>query len=197
MSRLFPSLALAILIFAGCPPDLGNPPDDDDDLLDDDDATDDDDVTDDDDAVSTDPPGMAWGWWFGECGGGCLGDMTFAADGPVTYAITGWDGETYGLAEAPALNDRGDDLLEEAMDATPIGDLEETYGCPDCADGGGSYFQFDLGPVSLRTEYEYGRAPDELAVLAEAMAAILWDFEACTFEYLEPFDCEPRVVIGR
>jgi hypothetical protein len=170
-------LALTLLLALGCPPERPNI------------------ELDDDDAVTT--RGFSAGWWFGECGGECRGDLVVTDAGPVTYAITGWDDQIFWTGESPGLTAAGEDLLQTALDATPDG-LDAVYGCPDCADGGGFYVEIDVGVSDLaRSEYEHSRPPEVLVDLDRAAWLLLGDFDACTFRYIEPFECEPRVIIGR
>ena len=178
MNRLLiPCLLLPLF---GCPPARGDLP-----LDDDDDAG-----GDDDDAA------FSAGWSFGECGGECLGELSLS-DAGLTYTISGWGGEVYWLQDSPGLTASGDVLLNGALDATPVAELEPVYGCPDCADGGASWVEFLIDGAAARTTYENGRPPVALEALDAALRSIYWDFDSCGFEYIEQFACESRVVIGR
>lgn len=72
---------------------------------------------------------------YGECAGPCVTTLTIS-DGALHLDIVGYDDDTYASNDG-LLTDLGQSLLEvmeaELADAGP---LQETYGCPDCDDGG-------------------------------------------------------------
>jgi hypothetical protein len=62
------------------------------------------------------------------------------------------------------LTSQGAARLESLATSLPE-DLQETYGCPDCADGGASFLALLRDSDSHRSEYEYGNPPAELAAI--------------------------------
>jgi len=199
--------ALAVLL-AGCAPSLGDdddgspPPGDDDDASpgDDDDDIDDDDVTtgdddDDDDDVTPEPyvENYSAGWWFGNCAGACLGDLVFPELGPqVAYVIRNWDDpEDFLFGADGELTPEAHEELLALLAAVDTGLLEPTYGCPDCADGGGQYMQWDFGPVAFRSDYEFGDPPAVLADLDLFVLQVQRELTSCDFDRVQPQPCEP------
>jgi hypothetical protein len=51
-------------------------------------------------------------------------------------------------------------------------ELQATYGCPDCADGGAESITYQNGAVSKTVVFEFGNPPDELRPLADTLRAI-------------------------
>lgn len=47
--------------------------------------------------------------------------------------------------------------------------LDETIGCPDCADGGGQWIEISRGGEVYRVTYEYGTPPPELEELVNEL----------------------------
>ncbi len=178
--------------------------DDDDATADDDDTTppgptDDDDVGDDDDVPPPDdddtPPeplsgDVGYGYYFGECGGACRGDLVIEAGSDVALTVSDWNGDVY-FGGVTALTGDGTGELLSTLLQLDSDTLQEVHGCPDCADG--EYVTFPVEDSEWRSDYEYGDPPPELAALDAVMDAIVAELIACDFDFwLQAFpDCVP------
>jgi len=101
--------------------------------------------------------------WAGECAGGpCSQDLDFDADGTMTLTGADWDGTGY-IANAGSMTEDGTERLHELEDDLRDVTLEDTYGCPDCDDGGGMTIVLDTEAGEASTDYPTGEAPTELA----------------------------------
>lgn len=134
------------------------------------------------------------GWSFGFCGGACVGELAF--DGTaVQLTITGHEpgGEVY-LDNAGDLTGDGLQALQTALAALTGVALEETYGCPDCVDGGASHVTLARDGVTSTHTYEYGEPPEVLTELDALLEKLNDALETCTAnEYIEIGDgCKPR-----
>ncbi|MEZ4237179.1 MAG: hypothetical protein R3F59_13700 [Myxococcota bacterium] len=95
--------------------------------------------------------------WFGQCAGACRVELAVHPDPVVRIRDPG----DRVLLEAPGrwtpAGEAERDQVEADLADTP---LQDVYGCPDCADGGGMELALSDGAV---TRWEYARPPDELA----------------------------------
>ncbi len=137
-----------------------------------------------DDGSSSAGPGLTGaGWSFGMCLGYCRADLRI--DG-TALTQTGHDRE----AEAALyenhgeLTEQGMALIDSAIAALDGETLKETYGCPDCADGGAAYLTISDGEGESRHDMEFGAPPDELAELYELSTSVMTALESCTSDEL-------------
>ena len=122
------------------------------------------------------PPGensfKGGGTFFGMCAGACKLDVTVDGD-KVNFVASNWDDTIY-VDNDGTLTPEG---LEAAhtLAADLVGvELQETYGCPDCADGGGAYVVLLRQGVESKHTYSFGQPPVELE-LCEAFSKVLRD----------------------
>jgi|GEM_PF-2035138 len=194
---------LILLLASGCSPTLN---DDDDAASDDDDATgDDDDATgDDDDATGDDDdddddtpppytPGVVFSGWYGECAGECRRDMSIGESDPrVSFVTSDWENTIY-VQRAGILSNAGVQILSDALQTADPADVEGSYGCPGCDDGGVRQITWDLGPVAVSSQYEWGDPPPILLELVDVLSAIEAEIETCNYgDFFESIpDCDP------
>ena len=128
------------------------------------------------------------GSYFGECGGPCLQTITLS---PLQLTIEEWFGEVPLAVQAGELTAAGINEVERVDNGIPA-TLAPSYGCPDCADGGGMRLTLIDGG---RTEHdwEYSRPPAELEDVDNLYGELwdaLWNCEAN--DWVTPAaDCEP------
>ena len=137
------------------------------------------------------------GYYYGECGGACKGDLTLQGDA-LAHAVTGWEDDSFG-AWTGALNDVG--AAERAAVEQLLGTITiaALYGCPDGADGGGGYLLLDIDGAMVRTDYPLDgaceEAPPEILQANAFVAPIMAGFAQCAptshFTIDEP--CTPVV----
>ncbi|MBM4372478.1 MAG: hypothetical protein FJ098_12535 [Deltaproteobacteria bacterium] len=115
---------------------------------------------------------------FGMCFGPCKTDLSL--DGKAAHLVRqGWDGTIYtdtwgtltedGLAEAKA--------LAVALIGVP---LLDTYGCPDCADGGAKYVALRREGLSSTHAYEFSAPPEPLKDADAFVFAVVDALLSCT-----------------
>ena len=107
---------------------------------------------------------ISWGSSFGECLGYCLEELQVTAT-EIRLTRSSWDALHYPAivsthANAPAAWDS----LRSALAASRLQELAETYGCPDCADGGAEWVE--VAAPAKRVTFEYGHAPARLEAVA-------------------------------
>lgn len=137
------------------------------------------------------------GYYYGECGGACKGDLTLQGDA-LAHAVTGWEDDSFG-AWTGALTDVG--AAERAAVEQLLGTITiaALYGCPDGADGGGGYLLLDIDGAMVRTDYPLDgaceEAPPEILQANAFVAPIMAGFAQCAptshFTIDEP--CTPVV----
>lgn len=115
---------------------------------------------------------VRWGTSFGMCLGYCVERLEVTPT-QVRLTVTSRDSvanppRTYERATTPAeWQSLTTDLQAVAFDR-----LNETYGCPDCADGGAEWVEVDDADLEKRVTYEYGKSPAEIADVAARLRAI-------------------------
>ncbi len=131
------------------------------------------------------------GWSFGFCLGPCRGELDIEGEA-LALRVTDRTG-----SQVLALN-RG--RLTSSASARLVGlgaslpaDLLETYGCPDCADGGASWLTVARDSSSRRSEYEYGNPPAELTSADELLTSVMEALRDCreTSEVTLEAGCAP------
>ncbi len=95
------------------------------------------------------------GSFFGECWGACKQDVTIAGTA-VKFVASNWDDTIYvdndGVLTAAGL------ARSQELAVALIGvELEDVYGCPDCADGGGFYLMLERDGVESKHTYPFGQ----------------------------------------
>lgn len=114
---------------------------------------------------------ISQGTFFCECFGECLTLVT-AAEG--TFEVS-----TYQTCSPTSTIQRDcAEFLPEAefraltglIDWEAFRKLEETIGCPDCADGGGQWIEISRGGEVHRVTYEFGNPPTELVELVDELS---------------------------
>lgn len=116
-----------------------------------------------DDTAYQPTPVVAAGSSFGECLGRCDADLAIVGD-DLTLTFTSNNSEipdlvNTGTLTAAAIADL-DDLAQALADSTVL----DTYGCPDCDDGGASHLDRIVGGDAVaRTTWEHGNPPPVLA----------------------------------
>ncbi len=131
------------------------------------------------DEASSMQPGLAGaGWSFGMCAGYCGADLS--VDGAALVQS--------GHARAPdeqlyehhgTLTAEGLARFDDAASALAGVTLEDTYGCPDCADGGAAYVVIATGDGESRHTMEFGKPPEVLADVYDLSTAVMNALESC------------------
>jgi hypothetical protein len=78
----------------------------------------------------------------------------------------------------PAEEDRFRDILN-AVDYKAFQKLPDTFGCPNCADGGAEFIEVERDGVVKRVTYEAGKVPDELKEVEARIKLVLESFKDC------------------
>ncbi|MGH9321529.1 MAG: hypothetical protein ACRD3V_16785 [Vicinamibacteria bacterium] len=117
------------------------------------------------------------GWSFGFCIGPCRGDMGIEGVA-LSYRISDRTEQQVFAINRGRLTASGAARIDTLAQALPA-DLLDQYGCPDCADGGASYFVVDRESGSERTEYEHGNPPPELAAIDGYLASVMEALREC------------------
>lgn len=126
---------------------------------------------------------LKYGTSFGECLGYCIQYVTIEG-GQALLTMKGWDMD--GPLEdkncsIQYFRDPLPDYLEK-FDLEAFMDMDDVYGCPDCADGGAEFLELSIrGTVKLVT-FEYGDAPAEISGVVESLRDLKETFGECETE---------------
>ena len=98
---------------------------------------------------------ITFGTSFGMCFGYCTKVVTFE-NGSVTKELTSRDEDQLKKTCGDFYNT---DELFSTVNVQAFLGLEETIGCPDCADGGAEWIEIITTEGSKKITYEYGKEP--------------------------------------
>jgi hypothetical protein len=105
---------------------------------------------------------VAAGSSFGECWGRCDADLAIDGD-DLSLTFTSNNSEVPDLVNRGTLSAAAVDELAGIAAALADQDLLETYGCPDCDDGGAAHLDLVVGDLASRSTWEHGNPPPVLA----------------------------------
>jgi hypothetical protein len=122
---------------------------------------------------------LSYGTSFGECLGYCVREVVVS--GWITFTKSGWEVDgalpdsscslTFIRSPLP-------DYLEE-IDQDAFLALDETLGCPDCADGGAEWLELGFREQVKRVTFEYMNEPEELQDIILSMRELMESFNDC------------------
>lgn len=115
---------------------------------------------------------IASGQSFGFCVGYCQRVLTMSADESVLVTqanpFANPDPEYPTLTQDWAMRPAQWDSLVALVDEDVFRNLDEVYGCPDCADGGAEWIEITFSPGQVaRVTFEYSGTVDEIKELVE------------------------------
>jgi len=135
---------------------------------------------------------LSGGYQFGECGGACRFEVALI-EGELNLSIRDWGSEEPVHQANAELTEDGVSELEAILgDLTDVA-LDETYGCPDCADGGATHVTLLRGADESTHTWETGNPPVVLEAVDAFIEDSIEDISDCTStDLLEPTeDCGP------
>jgi hypothetical protein len=118
------------------------------------------------------------GWSFGMCAGYCGADLS--VDGAaLVQSGHARDPDEQLYEHHGTLTAEGLARLDDAVAALADVTLEDTYGCPDCADGGAAYVVIATGDGVSRHVMEFGNPPEVLVDVYDLSTAVMSALESC------------------
>ena len=126
---------------------------------------------------------IGYGTSFGECLGYCIHHMKLYPES-VRLDKAGWDEQ----GELPIVQcSRPVELFEyvairDSIDVNSFFFMEETIGCPDCADGGAEWIEISYDTAFHRVTFEYQNEPQELSYVVSLLRDMMSEFEGCSEE---------------
>ncbi|WP_424963284.1 hypothetical protein [Ekhidna sp.] len=101
---------------------------------------------------------IEFGTSFGMCAGYCIQTLKISEQEVSKTVIPRMDQNLTEKTCSAASN--GFSSLLSKVDLVAFMDLEETIGCPDCADGGAEWIKISTPERSKKVTYEFGKEPD-------------------------------------
>ncbi len=109
-----------------------------------------------------------YGTSFGMCVGPCRKELNFV-NNEVSFTVFTTEGRgAMGGVPKTFKESLGKDFqksLTKNLDYKAFKQLNETIGCPDCADGGAEWVEIISGDTKHRVTFEYGKSPKEIDAL--------------------------------
>ena len=123
---------------------------------------------------------ISYGTSFGECQGYCIQYMKVY---PQIAALSqyGWgeSGEFPEIQCTLPLESHEFISIKDSVDVGNFFSLDETYGCPDCADGGAEWVEISFDTLKHRVTFEFLNEPEELTPIVTALREMMLEFDGC------------------
>jgi hypothetical protein len=122
---------------------------------------------------------LSYGTSFGECLGYCIREVVVG--GNIVFTKRGWStGELLpdSSCSYTFIRDPLPDYLDD-IDLSAFLEMEETIGCPDCADGGAEWLELGFEDLVKRVTFEYGNEPEEFADIIPDLRKLMEGFNDC------------------
>ncbi len=122
---------------------------------------------------------LSYGTSFGECLGYCKREILVS--GGVTFTKSGWLSEEV-LPDSSCSIVFIKDPLPEYLDDINLDSfhsMDETIGCPDCADGGAEWLELGFDNEVKRVTFEYMNEPDEFKNVIPSLRDLMAGFNDC------------------
>lgn len=122
---------------------------------------------------------LSYGTSFGECLGYCKKEIVVS--GGITFTKSGWN--VVGLLPDSScsivfVRDPLPDYLDD-IDLDIFLAMDETIGCPDCADGGAEWLELGFEDEVKRVTFEYMNEPDAFKDIIPALREAMAQFNDC------------------
>lgn len=119
-----------------------------------------------------------YGKSFGECQGYCIYDLKMTSES-ANYVSYGWT-DDLSYPDINCTTTTHDwDMLSGSINLTTFLALDETIGCPDCADGGAEWIEVVHDQGRYKVTFEYLNEPSDLAPAASAYRALMESVAQC------------------
>lgn len=114
---------------------------------------------------------LSYGTSFGHCIGYCQSSLTLSGE---TAKLTLADNrnELPTKEKSRTLTQKEINQLYSNLNWDQFNSLDETIGCPDCADGGAEWVEISDSNTVKKVTFEYGRAPKEIVNLVKTLHTI-------------------------
>jgi len=120
---------------------------------------------------------IKYGTSFGMCVGFCRNEITISQSNVVLLRRKNSTNESQSCTKAFSAEQR--QQLINKIDLPRFFVLEETYGCPDCADGGAEWIEIEQDGKKHRVTFEYRREPEAVKAYIEELRQQMSLFADC------------------
>ena len=123
---------------------------------------------------------IGYGTSFGECLGYCVNYMKVFPD-LSRLSRTGWDefGTLPKIQCSQQLELYEYVAIRDSINPNNFFFMDETIGCPDCADGGAEWIEISFDTLFHRVTFEYMNEPEELAYVVPLLREMMTSFTGC------------------
>ncbi len=119
-------------------------------------------------AVNEEIISVTHGTNFGHCRGYCRKEAVFM-EIQIQYIESSVDSEKNPVKVENFKNDSSWKKITDKIDWEKFRNLQESYGCPDCADGGSEYIEIKTTNGTKRVTIEFGKEMPELEPLLKEL----------------------------
>ncbi|SNT00399.1 hypothetical protein SAMN05421640_1971 [Ekhidna lutea] len=126
---------------------------------------------------SSDVQKIEFGTSFGMCAGYCVQTLT-VTEGHVSKTVTPRVNQN--LEEKTCQQSYQEfNSLMSGIDTQEFLALDETIGCPDCADGGAEWIEITTPEGSKKVTYEFGKEPEAVKSIIEELRVLYAELGEC------------------
>ena len=118
---------------------------------------------------------------FGFCAGYCFHELELR-DSVTRITSKGWIQEQVPDRRAEEETDeRVWGEIQSLLDLDAFRQMDEVYGCPDCADGGSEWVEIEDDSSVQRVTFEYGKSPEDLQLLFDELRVLRTEWKKRNF----------------
>jgi hypothetical protein len=121
---------------------------------------------------------IQYGASFGECIGYCKQDITITSS-KIEYSKSGWSDTLKTISCNESTDSSTWAELMKEIDPSAFNGLQETIGCPDCADGGAEWIEIESGASKHKVTFEYMNEPVAVKLYIDKLRSLRNKFKDC------------------
>ena len=121
---------------------------------------------------------VKYGTSFGLCLGYCINSITLN-NNTIVFTKSGWQLEEQlpDITLSTAIDSKYLSAISNHITFDTFTKLDQTIGCPDCADGGAEWIEIQKGDSIYKVTFEYFNEPDELQPIIAYLRSYLHAFK--------------------
>lgn len=121
---------------------------------------------------------ISYGTSFGMCAGYCNNQLLIS-DGKMEAKRYNTEAKAAVKVCTGKMSDGDWSKLADSIDLSVFNQLKESYGCPDCADGGAEWVEIEYEGKKHKVTFEYGGEPKEMKPYISVLRSQFATFKDC------------------
>jgi hypothetical protein len=113
---------------------------------------------------------------FGMCMGYCIAEAEITK-GKIIFTRSSWISDNPAKSITDSISGSDWEYLVNSIDINVVKNLNDVYGCPDCADGGSEWIEFTGNDLNKKITFEHGKTVEPINLLIEELRIIRKKYE--------------------